>query len=384
MIYRFSLVFGALISGSVLADIMDDDDFWNDNFEITQSQTTQTPTPAAPKSSPPVQVKSSKTQSASKPRHNHYYLGAEALIFNSGLNNLEFGDRVDFANDIESHHLGSLPRPYNVGVRGWLGANFGNIGWGLLASGLHFSNYQSKTYHASNNPADYLLYLTYSSNLNPAKPQISSGGSQEGSYGVNLNIGDFLMTKSFMSQKHYEFMMDTGFRYVNLHQRFNVVNSNINPGTLVNAIKNSEKLSAYGLLLRLHNKFLFTKRFYIDLQAAGSLVYGQQLMKNSAIDGVSAGLLDPFIGSSFKQYNKKIQPIIEFEAKFGYQHSFFNDKFAFKITGGYYVMDFINGFDGIKIAYTQLLDIDNEVQTTSRFSADTVIQGATAGLEFTF
>jgi hypothetical protein len=72
--------------------------------------------------------------------------------------------------------------------------------------------------------------------------------------------------------------------------------------------------------------------------------------------------------------------VIEFEAKLGYQVNFFEDSVALVLSAGYFLMDLINGFEGVKVSYAELL----HVQTTSRYSADTVLQGASAGLGLKF
>lgn len=363
---------------SICADSLDDlDDLFHEFdmiVDVPASSSLQSTIPSAsPKNTA---VKPKKTQPS------YGYISSDVLVLNYGYNSLEFGDTVYSSSKVLSHHLSALPRPYNVGVRGDLGVDFGHIGWGLKASGFHYSNSASKTL---NDQSGSTIFLTYSSNYNPESPASLPGGKQKGQSTINLNMGDLVMTKTFFTDRHFKFGIDAGFRYVNLHQKLNVYNSNTDPlvAFLVgqNNIKNSDQLSAYGLLLKIHNKFYFTKRFSLDLQGAISGVYGEDILKNKA-EGFPVLTSAAYRGSSFKLYNHKVMPIVEFEAQFAYEHSFFDDTFSFKIKAGYLLMDLINAFNGIKVAYVP--ETAAQVETTSRFCADTFLQGATAGLELRF
>jgi Legionella pneumophila major outer membrane protein precursor len=372
------LIFTSILSVSKMcADSFDDDEFL-DQYDYLSYVS------SSPQKTTPAITSTTSSISQSRKTHNHFYLKAEALVMNSGVNQLEFGDRVVLSNGVESHYLSSLPRPYNLGFRGTIGAELNGVGWGIKAQGLHFSNYQKKTLQASDTE-QYLLYLTYSSNLNDYPPQVLPGGRQKGSYRVNLNIADLVMDVSVVKKKHYELIFDAGARYLNLHQRLNVVNSNIytvfEDLTGPNIILNSDKISGFGMVVRAHNTFYFTRQFSLDLQGAFSAVYGSEKISNSAI-GDPLYNVDKYYGSSFSQYDKEVLPILEFEAQFGYEQSFYDDAFSFNVTLGYFLMDIINGFNGIKIGYTDIQS--QEVESTVRFSGDTVLQGLTAGLGFKF
>lgn len=338
---------------------------------------------------------SSPKKMASQPKNhsrNHFGINAEALILNSGLNNLEYGDQVNYANIIENHKLYSLPRNYNVGVRGDLEAIFHAMDWGLKAQGFHYGSKNSQTLKGQGVAGNF-LFLTYSSDLNSTDPlnaplSFNSGipyGSlinarSKGEYLINLNMGDLIFTKKLVNQKHFVFALDAGARYMNINQQLNVYNYAIG-SSLTNNIKNQDKLSAWGLIMRAHNMFYFFKGFALDLSIAGACVYGAQKMQTSAVGNtISFENFDFTFGNTFNQYNHKVQTMVEFEAKLSYEKCFFDDAFCFQISAGYFLMDIFNSFDGIKVSYAAL----GGVETNARYQADTVLQGATAGLGIKF
>jgi hypothetical protein len=104
-------------------------------------------------------------------------------------------------------------------------------------------------------------------------------------------------------------------------------------------------------------------------------------MKSSAIGNTETfENFDFTYGDTFIQYNHKVQTMVEFEAKLSYEKCFFDEAFCFQISAGYFLMDIFNSFDGIKVSYAALAGIE----TNTRFQADTVLQGATAGLGLKF
>jgi hypothetical protein len=360
---------------------INDDIFYDDNDFIISAQGSDLQSPYQEKTPLKSAAKApAPTQKKVKKNANHFMLQGEAMILNAGLNNLEYGDTVEFLNQVETHNLASCPRPYNVGLRIMAAAHLHALDWDLQADVFHYGNKSKQTL---NKKANNLLYLTYSSDINNSEPQNVAGGYQTGQYQINLNIADLLLSKKVLFQKHYAFVLDTGFRFLNIKQRLNVTNSTtdsvLSLNTYDNNIRNTDGLNAYGLMLKIHNQFFFTKQLCLDLSGAISCVYGQQKMTNTAIDN-KLDLFDLFYGASFTQYNHKVLPVIEFEAKLGYQVNFFEDSVALVLSAGYFLMDLINGFEGVKVSYAELL----HVQTTSRYSADTVLQGASAGLGLKF
>lgn len=326
-----------------------------------------------------VATSSLPAQNVQKQDKNLVSFDGEALILNAALSHQEFADRVFDVNQVQTHRVSSLPSGYNVGVRGSFGFYVRDIDWNIQAVGFHF--HDSKSQSQSRGTSDsFIFYPTYSSNLNSDPTTTALYDKIKGRFEINLNMGDLILSKNLVMQKHFGMSLDAGFRYYHNTQQF--VISNLDPEVIValgeNKIQYSDTLGAYGLVFRAHNYFKFTKSFFVDLSLAGSGVYGEEKMENLA----ASNPLTPVsvAGTSFTQYNPKILPIIEFEAKFSYAQKTKDESLSYEITAGYFLMDLVNSFSGIKIAF----DGNSAVQTTSRFTSDTLLQGATVGAKLSF
>ncbi len=231
---------------------------------------------------------------------------------------------------------------YQPGLRIGIGYQLPKQRWDLMADWVYFHNTQNSTLHAGTDT----IFLTWISKDNDSNPAQSPGGVQTSSWKLFYNeIGVEIGNPLYFS-RFYGLRPNAALRYLKIQDGFEIAYTNTG-NSEYNRIQMNNRLHGFGFSFGLDNEFCFGYGLSLLTNFKGALIYSSShLLYHTNPSQASFG----FLGASIKKTSHDLLPLLEGRMDLGWKRSFYCDKIALALTGGYEYRVLINGFTAIAAA----------------------------------